>query len=49
MELRRVAEKEMQASADGDVYMRDYIENIDELLKTTASSSSCNESMTQDT
>ena len=31
MELRRIAEKEMGSS--NDVYMRDYIENLDELLK----------------
>ena len=44
-ELRRFAEKEMPGL--DDVYLRDYIENIDELLKTAPSS--VNESMVQET
>lgn len=35
VELRRVAEKEMQAlGRSDDVYMREYIENLDEILRT---------------
>ena len=44
LELRRMAEKEMRASGSegDDVYMREYLENLDELLRlaslpTTAS------------
>ena len=51
MELRRIAEKEMQSS--NDVYMRDYIENLDELLRAgggmTASSSQQTLEETQET
>ena len=43
MELRRIAEKEMQ-SAD-DVYMRDYIDNLDELLKGSMTSSSSQQTL----
>lgn len=32
--MKRIAEKEMLAAGmDDDVYMRDYIENIDEILR----------------
>ena len=35
LELRRVAEKEMEASSKADdAYMREYIENLDEILRT---------------
>ena len=40
IELRRMAEKEMNASgSNDDVYMRDYIENLDELLRVATISS----------
>ena len=47
--MRRIAEKEMQSS--DDVYMRDYIENLDELLRVGMSSSSSQQTLeeTQET
>ena len=36
LELKRVAEKEMQALADPeDIYLREYIQNIDDLLRAS--------------
>ena len=38
--MRRFAEKEMeQAGQTDDVYMREYVQNIDELLRVTHSAS----------
>ena len=50
IELRRMAEKEMEASGQSDdVYMNEYIENLDELLRMATVSSSSTMEETQET
>ena len=50
IELRRMAEKEMEASGQPDnVYMNEYIENLDELLRMATVSSSSTMEETQET
>ena len=50
IELRRMAEKEMEASGQSDdVYMNEYIENLDELLRMATVSSTSTMEETQET